>query len=89
MVPSFRTQQNATRGKLTEHIAVGLIVLFYDHCLTFADEVEYIWTAPATYAKYTFLLNRYAGLGTLLAVAYGMSNNIPDILQFQLNAQIW
>ncbi|KAH9894890.1 hypothetical protein C8Q73DRAFT_790093 [Cubamyces lactineus] len=52
--------------------AVGLIVLFYDHCLTFADEVEYIWTAPATYAKYTFLLNRYAVLGTLLAVAYEM-----------------
>ncbi|KAI0766840.1 hypothetical protein BD413DRAFT_605634 [Trametes elegans] len=50
--------------------AVGLIVLFYDHCLTLADEVKLIWPAPATYAKYTFLLNRYAVLGTLLAVAY-------------------
>ncbi|KAI0708192.1 hypothetical protein C8T65DRAFT_740205 [Cerioporus squamosus] len=50
--------------------AIGLMVLLYDHVLTFADEVKLIWTAPATYAKYIFLLNRYAVLGTLLAVAY-------------------
>ncbi|KAI0360916.1 hypothetical protein OH77DRAFT_1418961 [Trametes cingulata] len=52
--------------------AVGLIVLLYDHCLTFGDEVAYVWPAPATFAKYTFLLNRYTVLGTLLAVAYEM-----------------
>ncbi|OSD01353.1 hypothetical protein PYCCODRAFT_1445825 [Trametes coccinea BRFM310] len=52
--------------------AVGLMVLLYDHCLTFGDEVRYIWTAPATYAKYTFLLNRYTVLCTLVAVAYEM-----------------
>lgn len=57
--------------RLTVCAAIGLVVLFYDHCLTFADEVEYIWPAPTTYAKYTFLLNRYTVLGTLLAVAYG------------------
>ncbi|KAI0744871.1 hypothetical protein C8Q76DRAFT_701507 [Earliella scabrosa] len=50
--------------------AAGLMILFYDHLLTFGDEVELIWTAPATYAKYTFLLNRYSVLATLLAVAY-------------------
>ncbi|TFK88997.1 hypothetical protein K466DRAFT_585021 [Polyporus arcularius HHB13444] len=50
--------------------AIGLMVLLYDHILTFADEVKLIWTAPATYAKYIFLLNRYTVLGTLLAVAY-------------------
>ncbi|TBU39090.1 hypothetical protein BD309DRAFT_970438 [Dichomitus squalens] len=52
--------------------AVGLMVLLYDHALTFGDEVQYIWSAPATYAKYIFLLNRYTVLGTLLAVAYEM-----------------
>ena len=56
-----------------ELAAVGLMVLVYDHLLTFADEVELIWPAPATYAKYIFLLNRYTVLGTLFAVAYGMS----------------
>ncbi|KAH9917866.1 uncharacterized protein BXZ73DRAFT_105389 [Epithele typhae] len=52
--------------------AAGLVVLLYDHILTFADEVELIWPAPATYAKYMFLLNRYGVLGTLLATAYAM-----------------
>ena len=55
----------------TTSAAVGLAVLLYDHILTFADEIELIWPAPATYAKYMFLLNRYIVLGTLLAVAYG------------------
>ncbi len=73
-----------SRGRLTEdeypHIAIGLMVLLYDHILTFADEVKLIWTAPATYAKYIFLLNRYTVLGTLLAVAYGTSISLspPD-----------
>ncbi|KAI0737627.1 hypothetical protein C8Q80DRAFT_1114898 [Daedaleopsis nitida] len=52
--------------------AAGLMVILYDHLLTFADEVELIWPAPATYAKYIFLLNRYTVLGTNLAVAYEM-----------------
>ena len=55
--------------------AVGLMVLLYDHVLTFGDEVQYVWSAPATYAKYIFLLNRYVVLGTLLAVAYGEQNS--------------
>ncbi|PIL33856.1 hypothetical protein GSI_03562 [Ganoderma sinense ZZ0214-1] len=52
--------------------AAGLIILLYDHLLTFGDEVQYIWSAPATYAKYIFLLNRYTVLGILIAVAYEM-----------------
>ena len=47
------------------------MILFYDHLLTFGDEVQYIWSAPSTYAKYIFLLNRYTVLGILIAVAYG------------------
>ncbi|KAH9858603.1 hypothetical protein C2E23DRAFT_880070 [Lenzites betulinus] len=58
--------------------AVGLTVLLFDHLLTFADEVKYIWPAPATYAKYMFLLNRYTVLGTLIAVAYNMSGVAHD-----------
>ena len=27
------------------------MILFYDHLLTFGDEVQYIWSAPSTYAK--------------------------------------
>ena len=59
------------------HVAVGLALLLYDYALTFADEAGLIWPAPATYAKYMFLLNRYTVLGTLCAVAYGESRRCP------------
>lgn len=53
-------------------IAVGLVVLLYDHVLTFADEVRLVWLAPRSLAKYAFLLERYLVLGTLLCVACGV-----------------
>ncbi|KAJ7677055.1 hypothetical protein DFH06DRAFT_1429128 [Mycena polygramma] len=39
--------------------AAGVVVLLYDHLLTFDDEVEYIWKAPASLEKTLFLLLRY------------------------------
>lgn len=51
--------------------AVGLVVLLYDHALTFVDEVKLIWAAPASFPKYAFLFNRYLVLGCMLGVAYG------------------
>ncbi|KZT72144.1 hypothetical protein DAEQUDRAFT_763260 [Daedalea quercina L-15889] len=51
--------------------AIGLTVLFYDHVLTFADEVRLVWFAPCSLAKYAFLFNRYLVLGTLITVACG------------------
>ncbi|OCH85705.1 hypothetical protein OBBRIDRAFT_838763 [Obba rivulosa] len=39
--------------------AVGLVALAYDHTLTFGDEVSLIWTAPNSFAKWIFLVNRY------------------------------
>lgn len=56
---------------LNAHTAVALAVVLYDYALTAPDEINLVWTAPTTYAKYMFLLNRYVVLGTLLAVAYG------------------
>lgn len=51
---------------------IGLVILVYDWTLTLPDEVRYIWRAPASYAKYTFIMNRYLVMGTLAAVAYEM-----------------
>ncbi|KAJ6502759.1 hypothetical protein C8R47DRAFT_1106705, partial [Mycena vitilis] len=39
--------------------AAGLVVLLYDHLVTFDDEVEYIWKASAGLEKTLFLLLRY------------------------------
>ncbi|CAL1708226.1 unnamed protein product [Somion occarium] len=57
----------------TRYLSVaGLVVLLYDHVLTFNDEVSLVWRAPASFPKYAFLFNRYLVLGCLLAVAYEM-----------------
>ncbi|TFK38378.1 hypothetical protein BDQ12DRAFT_683567 [Crucibulum laeve] len=53
--------------------AAGLIVLLYDHILSFADEVEYIWGAKWTAPKFLFLLVRYAVPSGLLLHTYQIS----------------
>jgi len=58
--------------------AVGLTVLFYDHVLTFSDEVTLIWHAPKSFAKYTFLFNRYLVLSAQIAAAVEMCGFIGD-----------
>ncbi|OCH84997.1 hypothetical protein OBBRIDRAFT_839300 [Obba rivulosa] len=50
--------------------AVGLVALVYDHALTFGDEVSLVWTAPHSFAKWAFLVNRYFVLCMQIAVAY-------------------
>ena len=39
-----------------------LVILFYDHALTFKDEYRYIWQKPRSGASVLFLLNRYFAL---------------------------
>ena len=67
---------------LTRRAAVGLIILFYDHLLTFADEVRLVWRAPRSFPKYAFLFNKYLVLANLLAIAHGESRSwrggMPD-----------
>ncbi|KAK7685325.1 hypothetical protein QCA50_011689 [Cerrena zonata] len=53
--------------------AAGLVVLLYDHILTFSEEIRLVWHAPHSFAKYAFLFNRYLVLSCLLPVAHEMS----------------
>ncbi|KAF8509774.1 hypothetical protein BU17DRAFT_70329 [Hysterangium stoloniferum] len=39
----------------------ALVILLWDHCLTFRQEVEFIWPSRANFVKRAFLLNRYVG----------------------------
>jgi len=39
--------------------AAGLVVLLYDHLLTFDQELQLIWRAKTTLPKLLFLFNRY------------------------------
>ena len=52
-------------------LAAGLVVLLYDHILTFNEEVRLVWRAPHSFPKYAFLFNRYLVLSCLLPVAHG------------------
>ncbi|KAK7464730.1 hypothetical protein VKT23_005936 [Stygiomarasmius scandens] len=38
---------------------VASVILYFDHLLTFGDEVAYIWLRPKIRSSYWFLLNRY------------------------------
>jgi hypothetical protein len=40
-------------------IVTGLVILVYDHFVTFSSERRLIWTAPSSIAKFGFLINRY------------------------------
>ncbi|KAJ7040843.1 hypothetical protein C8F04DRAFT_1082387 [Mycena alexandri] len=39
--------------------AAGLVILLYDHVLSFPQEVRYIWSAQHTSGKWAFLILRY------------------------------
>jgi len=55
-----------TTAVIIEHIqatrylsAAGLVILLYDHLLTFDDEVRLIWKAKTSLPKLLYLFNRY------------------------------
>lgn len=49
-------------------IAAGTVVLLYDHLITLPDECRFVWKAKPSFAKYAFLLNRYAVLCVMVLV---------------------
>jgi hypothetical protein len=51
--------------------AAGLVILMYDHILSFPREVRLIWPLPWEYPKIAFIYNRYCVTGYLIYVAYG------------------
>ncbi|ESK87224.1 hypothetical protein Moror_5812 [Moniliophthora roreri MCA 2997] len=50
--------------------AAGVVILLYDHLLTFGDEVELIWQAEWKFPKFLFLLIRYIVVISVLVHTY-------------------
>ncbi|KAG1865044.1 hypothetical protein DFJ58DRAFT_724593 [Suillus subalutaceus] len=69
---NFRTSQYVS--------AAGLVVLLWDHFLTFHDEVELIWRARSTFPKLLFLFNRYVVPASLIILTHATSGFSEDIL---------
>ncbi|EJD03305.1 uncharacterized protein FOMMEDRAFT_156690 [Fomitiporia mediterranea MF3/22] len=60
--------------------AIGLVLLLYNHILSFPDEVEFIWSARSSFAKHVFLLNRYVVSVAQICVAVLMNHFTDDAL---------
>ncbi|KAI0315684.1 hypothetical protein OF83DRAFT_1084803 [Amylostereum chailletii] len=58
----------------------SLSFLLYDHFLTFADEVEYVWKARMTLPKALFLFSRYAVPMTCIISLHAFSGISGDVL---------
>ncbi|KLO09487.1 hypothetical protein SCHPADRAFT_943603 [Schizopora paradoxa] len=59
---------------------IGLVLLLYDHFLTFDDEVRLVWKARRSFARSAFLFNRYLVACSLIWVAFFMNDwSGPDI----------
>jgi len=53
---------------------IGLVLLLYDHILTFDDEVRLVWKARRSFARSAFLVNRYLVACALIWVAFTMND---------------
>jgi hypothetical protein len=58
---------------VTGETTAGTMVLLYDHIVILPDEYRFVWKAKLSFAKYTFLLNRYVMTFTMLLVLPGTS----------------
>ena len=70
---------------LNTETAIGLIILLYDHVLTFSDEVTLVWLAPPSFPKYAFIFNRYLVLACLIGIAHGEYFVIPPFADHDLD----
>ncbi|KAG0696334.1 hypothetical protein DFH29DRAFT_209326 [Suillus ampliporus] len=73
LVPSFTATQLQNLRASQYVSAAGLVVLLWDHLLTFHDEVELIWRAPLSFPKLLFLFNRYVVPASLIVLTYDIT----------------
>jgi hypothetical protein len=59
--------------------AAGLVVLIYDHFLTFSDELELYWQSKASFSKYGFLTNRYVVPAMLITMSVGKHHQVVSV----------
>ncbi|KAJ7206445.1 hypothetical protein C8J57DRAFT_1734428 [Mycena rebaudengoi] len=62
--------------------AAGLVILLYDHLLTFGDEVRLIWSAKSSTTKFMFLATRYLVPSLMILNAVGKYSNDRRALFF-------
>jgi hypothetical protein len=58
---------------------VSIAVIYYDHILTFSEEMHLMWSRPFTRGSWVFLLNRYVAFVGYIAVTV-FSFTIPSMV---------
>nr|GAT51855.1 predicted protein [Mycena chlorophos] len=57
--------------QLHDYLALpGMILLYWDHVLTFRDELRFLWLRPKTPSTYCFLANRYIAFFGDIVILY-------------------
>ncbi|KAI0084415.1 hypothetical protein BDY19DRAFT_538767 [Irpex rosettiformis] len=54
----------------------GISILFYDHAITFSQEVEVIWKHKKTYISWLFIIVRYYCLLAMIVVSVGYFSTV-------------
>ncbi|KAF8452883.1 hypothetical protein L210DRAFT_2062598 [Boletus edulis BED1] len=66
---------------LTNYMYLVIVTaVVYDHVLTFAGEVEYIWRRPWTWVSTIFVVIRYIGLCWIMTIGLIGSSFLPGPL---------
>jgi len=68
--------------------AAGAVLLLYDHMITFADEVEFIWSAQWSLPKALFLFVRYAVPIAIFITLHQMSG-LSHVVLSDMFCKIW
>ncbi|EIW77347.1 hypothetical protein CONPUDRAFT_84465 [Coniophora puteana RWD-64-598 SS2] len=70
-------------------VCLSFTILCYDHLMTFAEEIAYIWRRPFTTSSILFFLNRYVGLfGNAAALAALFVSATSSCQQWKLYHQL-
>lgn len=70
---------------------VSLSLLYWDHFLTFDDEVKYVWRSSFSWSSFWFFLNRYfAFFGNIPVIVIAFSYSLPTSIcnQYHLYHQL-
>ncbi|KAJ6484504.1 hypothetical protein C8R47DRAFT_556678 [Mycena vitilis] len=57
---------------------ISITFLYFDHLITFGDEIRFLWRKTKTASTYCFLLNRYLAFFGDIVVTYFVFTTVPE-----------
>jgi len=60
------------------YTVASITILFYDHILTFSDEIHKIWNRKHSFISTLFIINRYTTSLGYIPITYFIFHSPPD-----------